>query len=693
MRIIENSVKQSPQSCQWFLHDVTFEAWKSSSSAHLMYLTARAGCGKTTIASHVVHNLMEMSAKGDKHADGTGSTDKRSDPQTPLFFFFSKNGKEHENTVVAALGTMINQLCRLYPLLARILVDCYDTNQTKGNIVWSAELLSQVFCDMLREIDKDGPIYIVIDAIDECQDDSGEDLVRSLNSIAREQRKSKHRAGIPKIMVTGRREEEVIDLIEPSQHFEMTNEQTEEDIEGLIEEGVEKLAAKRSLNSNVSSMISKFLKENSAGMFLWVNLVLKELSARDRPLTDETIASKLSSVPVSLRAVYESIIRETPPARISDLWRTLRWLLYSKGQLRVTQLKALLCFELGFSTWHDFERDMEFICRSLVRFETEILPPTYNSSPGNAHKPIHICSAPGARIDVEDLIDVPQNESCYIQFVHQTARDFLQPYVKTLSMEDAGGIEMKTQQAETHLATICIRILQRDRLQWRFGDLIGNEEFSRAMKFLYSQPEACYAANHWAKHLACAGTPDISLSSLTKQLLKTQEARNMLMRFTYYFKYGGRVGCPAGSLLHLACYFNLPWLVRDCLAEGADPNILADAFDTPLIWASEMGAIKCAEALLKAGADPNRLEFDGWSALHWTATNRHVDVCELLLDYGADPSATDTRGFRPLDWAVERGYEDIVRLLSGELAARNTLLRAKGPRRERIWQNFASWRR
>ena len=690
--MIENIVYQSPQGCQWFLHHETFEAWKSSPNGQLMYLSARAGCGKTTIASHVVRNLMEMSAEGGKRSNGVGSTDQESDPQTPLFFFFSKNGKEHENTIVVAFGTMINQLRRLYPSMSRILEAYYNSNQTKGSIVWSAELLSYLFGDMLRRIEKDGPIYIVIDAIDECQDGSGEDLVRTLNSITQEQGESKRRAGIAKILVTGRREEGIMDLIEPSQHFEMTNEQTEKDIEGLIEEGVKNLAARRSLNSSVSDMISNFLKENSAGMFLWVNLVLKDLGARDRPLTDETIASKLSSVPVTLRAVYESIIRETPPTRINDLWRILRWLLYSKGQLRVAQLKALLCLELGFSMWHDFERDIEFICRSLVRFETEMLPPNYNPRTRNAPHPIHICLAPGASVDVEAVSTVPQNES-YIKFVHQTAKDFLHPYVKSLSMEETGGVEMEAQEAETHLATICIRILQRDRLQWRFGDLMGSEEFSKALKSLYSQPEVCYAANHWAKHLSCVGTPNSSLSSLTKQLLKTQESRNMLMRFTCFFKYGVSTGFPAGSRLHLACYFNLPWLVRDCLAEGANPNTLADALDTPLIWASEMGAVECAEALLKAGADPNRVEFDGWSALHWTATNRHINICELLLKHGADPSAKDTRGFRPVDWAVERGYEDIERLLSGELASRNTLHRAKGSSREKLWEKLASWKR
>ncbi|KAL8826389.1 MAG: hypothetical protein Q9191_003834 [Dirinaria sp. TL-2023a] len=690
VRIIENNVNQSPQSCQWFLHDPRFEGWKNSPNAQLMYLSARAGCGKTTIASHVVHNLITMSANSGKDSNGMGSTDTGSDLQKPVFFFFSKNGRERENTVVVALCTMIDQLCRRYPLLSRFLEEYYDSNVTKGTIVWSAELLLQLFIDMLRGIKNERPLYIVIDAIDECQDGSGEDLVCSLNSVAQEQGGSEHCAGITKILVTGRREEGIIDLIEPSQHFEMTKEQTEKDIEGLIEEGVEKLAARRSLNSGVRNVISNFLKENSAGMFLWVNLVLKELGTRDRPFTDETIALKLSSVPVTLGDVYESIIRETPPASISSFWRVIRWLLYSKGQLHVTQLRALLCLELGSSTWHGFRRDVEYFCRSFVRFETELLPSTYKSSAGNAHQPVPIYSAPGARIDVESVSAEPQNESCYVQLIHQTARDFLHPYVKRISMEETGGIEMKAQQAETHLATICIRLLQPDLLQKRFGDLTGSD-FSRIFTSLDSHPEVCYAADHWAKHLASAGTPSASLLSLTKQLLKTQGARNLLMKFAYFFKHGRCTGIPKGSPLHLACYFNLPWLVQDYLkVEKEHPNTLADASDTPLIWASEMGAIQCAEALLEAGADPNRREYDGWSALHWTATNRHTDLCELLLKHGADPSVKDTRGSKPLDWAVERGCEDIVRLLSGELAFRNTPRRVKGSRRGKVWQKSAS---
>ncbi|KAL8792336.1 MAG: hypothetical protein Q9195_005039 [Heterodermia aff. obscurata] len=606
-----------------------------------------------------------------KASNSVGSTETGNFLQEPLFFFFSKNGKEHENTVIAALGTMINQLCRRCPFLCRILEEHHDSNLTKCSISWSVEQLSQIFRDMLRGIKEHGPVYIVIDAIDECQDGSGEDLVRTLNSTAQQQSGSKQRANIIKILVTGRRQEDVMDLLEPSQHFEMTKEQTQNDIDKLIEMGVEKLAAKRSLNGNVSYKISSFLKKNSAGMFLWVNLVLQELGARDRPLTDETIASKLSSVPVTLGAIYESIIRETPPARISDLWRTLRWLLYCKGQLHVTQLKALLCIELGFSTWHDFKNDIEFICRSLVQFETESLPPTYNSSTGSAQEPIHLRGVSGPRLDAASISEEPQDEFYYVQFVHQTARDFLHPYVQKVSIEETGGIDMNGQQAETQLAIICVRVLQRKTLHRLFGHSMGSE-FSSILNCFSSHPEVCYAANHWAKHLAYAGSPSTFLMSLVKQLLTTQEARNMLMRFTYFFQDGGRTGYPVGSSLHLACYFNLPWLVRDYLAEGVDPNAPANISGTPLIWASEVGATECVEALLEAGADPNLVEFDGWSALHWTAANRHVNVCELLLRHGADPNAEDTRGFRPLDWAIERGCENIVRLLSSELITRNS---------------------
>ena len=184
--------------------------------------------------------------------------------------------------------------------------------------------------------------------------------------------------------------------------------------------------------------------------------------------------------------------------------------------------------------------------------------------------------------------------------------------------------------------------------------------------YLGANPAFAYAAEHWASHLSQIGVPDPHLFSQAMELLATQNARDALIRLNYKFRYPSRLGCPYGpSRLHIACYFNIPWLVKEYLAQNDNPDQISDAEDTPLIWASETGSFDCASQLLKAGSNPNKVEVDGWSALHWTAANGHVRLCHLLLEHGANANAEDSKKFKPLDWAKHRGHTDIVDILKG----------------------------
>jgi hypothetical protein len=72
---------------------------------------------------------------------------------------------------------------------------------------------------------------------------------------------------------------------------------------------------------------------------------MAELGKRDQRLTDESIASKLSSVPVTLANTYTAILNDVPASRRDDLWRVLRWLVFGKRALKVRELEEVLCRE------------------------------------------------------------------------------------------------------------------------------------------------------------------------------------------------------------------------------------------------------------------------------------------------------------------------------------------------------------
>jgi ankyrin repeat protein len=160
------------------------------------------------------------------------------------------------------------------------------------------------------------------------------------------------------------------------------------------------------------------------------------------------------------------------------------------------------------------------------------------------------------------------------------------------------------------------------------------------------------------------------------------------MKLTYYINHHGNPHAPVHqNPLHLAAYFDLPWLVEIYLSQdGTFVDTVATTNDTPLIWASEMGSTACVKKLLDAGADPNQFEYDGWSGLHWAARNGHLEIIKLLLEYGARLDQRDSNGDTPLAWAIDRNHSDVVSVLEHhtdeeELRTSGTVIKQQGSKK------------
>ena len=67
-------------------------------------------------------------------------------------------------------------------------------------------------------------------------------------------------------------------------------------------------SASRRLDPELSNSIRDFLETNARGLFLWGLLIMQELGKRDERLTDDSIALKLSSIPITLADTYTAIL-------------------------------------------------------------------------------------------------------------------------------------------------------------------------------------------------------------------------------------------------------------------------------------------------------------------------------------------------------------------------------------------------
>lgn len=631
--LLSQLVNRSESTCQWIFSHQPFQLWLEAEDSQLLHITAGPGRGKTTIAAHIVRRLMDIQHEVPKSGDESKYTISDDRKLVILRFFFQRANTEAEGSAIAALGSILGQVVDQLPALFPYLLWKYEYIATKGIGNWSWDLLWGVFKEIIQNFPPQSTLLMIFDAVDECHVDSRMKFLEEMASLVRHQ----HLPNMSsdelrlKILVTSRAAEDVVNALSGFSCIEINNSQSASDMELFIQSRVAQLSCGRHLDPMTSETIQSFLKTNAQGMFLWVALILAELERRDQRLTTTTITSRLSSVPLTLVNVYRAILNNAPSSRLDDVWRILRWLALGKRVLNLSELEAALCEEVHITRWHDLLGDIMYLCGSLVR--------------------------------------VDENTDVY--FVHETARGFIIDHAVEFRAKDTGGITMTPPHAEADLATLSLSYVLRtdsmgilDRLTSLLHFKSTRQYISVIDQLLGSMPFLSYAVENWAVHLQAANTPEQTLRHLVLQFLDSSVRRDAIMRLTHFFSHSGSPSAPINvPKLHIASYFNLPWLVALYLEEGADPNEVGCMDDTALIWAAEMGSLEPVKTLLHAGTDPNKAERDNWTALHWAARNGHVQVAEVLLQNGAKAEARDWNDNSPLDWAIGRGNIDVATVI------------------------------
>ena len=84
---------------------------------------------------------------------------------------------------------------------------------------------------------------------------------------------------------------------------------------------------------------------------------------------------------------------------------------------------------------------------------------------------------------------------------------------------------------------------------------------------------------------------------------------------------------------------------------------------TALMWASYMGYLDIAKALLAAGADKDKADTNGCTALMRAGGRGHAEIVKELLAAGADKDKADTNGYTASMCAGGMGNTEIVKEL------------------------------
>ncbi len=121
------------------------------------------------------------------------------------------------------------------------------------------------------------------------------------------------------------------------------------------------------------------------------------------------------------------------------------------------------------------------------------------------------------------------------------------------------------------------------------------------------------------------------------------------------------------SPLFLASYLDRREIVSMLIERGADLEFRFQDM-TPVMAASEGGALSALEALLAAGADVNAGSSEGLTSLMIAVRDGNIDVAKLLIARGANTELPTQSGSTALDIARSLDALEMVALLDPRIS-------------------------
>uniref|UniRef100_A0A093V197 Vegetative incompatibility protein HET-E-1 n=1 Tax=Talaromyces marneffei PM1 TaxID=1077442 RepID=A0A093V197_TALMA len=345
--------------CEWILETEELTDWLEGSKnddrngSNILWLHGTPGSGKSTMVITMTDELPKQPAfnSGNK----------------VLAYFFCDSSEENQRTAISILRGLLYQLIHQRPRLIKYLLAKYldrkDTLFTSFDALWTVllEMGAESSCE----------IYCMIDALDECEPDSQQTLLRQINqSFARRGAGCSFSDG-PYILITSRPYPEISENLS---HFRCKDLRSysavKGDIKTMIDEKVHDLSKRKNYPKRVSEEVSRILEERAEGTFLWVGIACGEL---DRPQVQARNAVQtLQKMPRGLYALYDQLLKTALADGDDDdnkaTMQMLKYIVCVRRPLTVPELASLcqLYPEEDEISRHQFTRDMIGSCQLMI---------------------------------------------------------------------------------------------------------------------------------------------------------------------------------------------------------------------------------------------------------------------------------------------------------------------------------------
>ena len=476
----------------WIRDESLFKSWVNK-TIPVLWISGMPGAGKSFLSSVMISYLKEQFPSGVHNG-----------AQVSVGYFFFKDNSPKMRSFHQALRDLAFQIYQNDPAYAKYL-------ETVCESFSDIETLESAWRTLFREYfihddATESTVFLVLDGLDEAYDPDEflhllQDLTTNESSGSRIQ-----------VVMVGR--PHLFDAISDALQngvvptIDVNAAKNSEDIRNYIQVSIRKSRVLRRASKKLQEEVSKSLFQGADGMFLWVDLMMRELNGKGR---ESAIREALLKAPKGLtemiqhvlEGLSESLSREDAKEDAEDLNEILAWVTCAKRPLTLGELDAILRYKSPsgdallllesklrrqYASFFTLDREDGLSTADLQNF-SKITPDDDGDDLISDGEEV-----PG----FEDFeVDFDSNPSTTkVTFCHASIGDFFRDKHKSMVRSGAGpaiGVDTRSASASTLILVLKLCVDQV------FEQKVSDSEFFRD-----------YAAKNWLEHLQDTDVTEIS---------------------------------------------------------------------------------------------------------------------------------------------------------------------------------------
>ena len=651
--------------CAWITRSTPYQSWKNDARSNIFWITGPAGTGKTIICSYLIDTLeMGSLRKAEEKINAK-------DQSLVCGFFCMKDDQSRKDARAILQGLLL----RIFIQRKDVLKKVRDTfGSSFQHFERSVDTWWKIFSFATR-IAQCQTLYVVIDALDECEARSIKKLLDRITEALQEwnemdsalQRRLKFIVtGDPQLLLSQKR------ILESSNQYRLNIEDFSldmvNDVERVVNKRVDDLVDQLFCTAQQGDKLKKSLCRHAENSFLWVTVVLNYIE-QSLTFSPGILEQILVNPPKDLSEAYSRYFPYIPEQSIRPFKKLLHAMVSCSRTLTLEELNIFVTIANQKSTYAVEEDEQTHIGTVLKK-------------------------AFGPMIRTVDS---------KVHFIHSSVKDFLLKLHEDPSLPLHATHATDLQSAHLTLASACIRYLLLDDLrkdlfenyspskgsptspissevrdaQAQELDLpidifsVGEVDFLRdedarheaTLPAIRSRFQAYeYAAMYWTHHYATSEwIADGSLRE--KARLLSQEGSWQLSNWYTFLRSATHTTMPAlaeANQMLIAAMFGHTRNLQELLESQQYSDVTVT---NALFWASCRGQSASVKVLLDCGIDPD-VSKDEQTPLFVAAFAGFTDILSMLIaTKKVDINFKGRGGRTPLLVAAEQGHGDIASLL------------------------------